>query len=172
MLCGRKKQFIEWFILTRYGWFKMLSIIQNQKLIRFSSLEKRDQSFIIHHFRTFPVHNWTTLVLYSCSWFQTPLSDLCYSCLTPWAPSCPALGGAACPAVPPALCFQHETIVAFAQSASVRCYCCHIWAAGTFTLAERDGHGAHWEELWLHTTCKSAEHKALYSYSKFYFPLV
>lgn len=35
---------------------------------------------------------------------------------TPWAPPalpCPVLDGAACPAVPPALCFQHETIMGF-----------------------------------------------------------
>lgn len=97
MLCGRKKQFIEWFILTRYGWFKMLSIIQNQKLIRFSSLEKRDQSFIIHHFRTSHAHSWTSLVFYSCSWFQTLLSDLCYSCLNTLSPFLPCPGWSCLP---------------------------------------------------------------------------
>lgn len=73
MLCRGEKQFTEWFTLTRYGRFKMVSIIQKKKLIEFSCLEKGSSSTL----KTFHIHSLTSLVFYTRSWFQTFLSEFC-----------------------------------------------------------------------------------------------
>lgn len=76
----------------------MLFIIQKQNLIRFSSLEKK-RSVLLPSItlKTFHVHSWTSLVFYSCCWFQTLLSDLCCSCLNTLSPLLPCHGWSCLP---------------------------------------------------------------------------
>lgn len=47
--------------------------------------------------KTFHAHSWTFLIFYSCSWFQTLLSELCCSCLNTLSPLLPCHGWSCLP---------------------------------------------------------------------------